>query len=271
MLGLLAGAGLATIAGCATGSGRGASATSTTSGPAAQSTSTAATNTAPTNTTPTSTAATAVDCGTEIPLETAGPFPGDGSNGPNALTQSGVVRSDLRASFGSASGIARGVPLTINLAVLDAGDGCAAYAGAAVYVWHCDREGRYSMYSSEVAGENYLRGVQETDERGMVSFTSIFPAAYPGRWPHVHFEVYPSLAAATSAGNKIATSQLALPEAACRSVYSTDGYGASLTNLARTSLTTDNVFRDGAARQLATVTGDIGSGLTAALSVPARA
>ena len=36
----------------------------------------------------------------EIPEETAGPFPGDGSNGPNVLTESGVVRSDITASFG---------------------------------------------------------------------------------------------------------------------------------------------------------------------------
>ena len=34
----------------------------------------------------------------EIPDETAGPYPGDGSNGPNVLEQSGIVRSDLRSS-----------------------------------------------------------------------------------------------------------------------------------------------------------------------------
>ena len=33
---------------------------------------------------------------TEIPEETAGPFPGDGSNGPDVLTESGVVRKDIR-------------------------------------------------------------------------------------------------------------------------------------------------------------------------------
>ena len=34
----------------------------------------------------------------EIPTETAGPFPADGTNGPNALTQSGVQRSDIRSN-----------------------------------------------------------------------------------------------------------------------------------------------------------------------------
>ena len=44
-----------------------------------------------------------------------------------------------------------------------------------------------------------------------MTFTSIYPAAYSGRWPHIHFEVYPSLADATTA-RAAATSQLALPE-----------------------------------------------------------
>src|SRR4051794_37996735 len=34
----------------------------------------------------------------EIPEETAGPYPGDGSNGPDVLEQSGIVRSDIRSS-----------------------------------------------------------------------------------------------------------------------------------------------------------------------------
>ena len=50
-----------------------------------------------------------------IPEETAGPFPGDGSNGPDVLSQSGVVRKDIRSSFGSSTTVAEGVPLTIQL------------------------------------------------------------------------------------------------------------------------------------------------------------
>ena len=42
-----------------------------------------------------------------------------------------------------------------------------------------------------------LRGVQAADSNGQVTFTSIFPGCYSGRWPHIHFEVYPSLSAAT--------------------------------------------------------------------------
>ena len=244
-LGLLGGTGLAVVlAGCGvTGNDDGDSAGASTS------------------------AGTASD-GSSIPEETAGPYPGDGSNGVNILTESGIVRSDITRSFGSASGVAEGVPLTIRLKVLDTGNGSGALAGAAVYLWHCNIDGKYSLYSEGVTQENYLRGVQETGSDGTVTFTSIFPAAYSGRWPHIHFEVYPDLSAATSAGTVTATSQLALPEDACRLVYATDGYSQSLQNLAQTSLDTDMVFSDGYSLQLGTVTGSVGDGMTASLNVP---
>jgi protocatechuate 3,4-dioxygenase beta subunit len=208
-------------------------------------------------------------CSTVIPEETAGPFPGDGSNGPDVLTQAGVVRSDIRSSFGSASGVAAGIPLAIRLRIQDATNGCAPIAGAGIYVWHCDRDGNYSLYSNGVTGENYLRGVQPTDADGVAAFTSIFPACYPGRWPHIHFEVYPSLAKAADPTNRIATSQIALPADACATVYATDGYAGSVTNLAQVSLARDNVFGDdGGVHELGAVTGSVAGGMTVELAVP---
>jgi protocatechuate 3,4-dioxygenase beta subunit len=206
-------------------------------------------------------------CVGEIPSETAGPFPGDGSNGPNVLRQSGIVRSDIRQSFGTSQNVAQGVPLAFELTVVDTAKNCAPLAGAAVYAWHCDREGRYSMYSAGATQENYCRGVQVADPNGKVRFTSIFPAAYQGRWPHIHFEVYPSLDSATSSGNKLVTSQLALPDDVCKTVYATTGYEQSLRNHAQTSLQSDMVFRDGYALQMAAVTGSVANGLAATLTV----
>jgi protocatechuate 3,4-dioxygenase beta subunit len=204
----------------------------------------------------------------EIPDETAGPYPGDGSNGPNVLSESGIVRSDIRSSFGGSSGTAEGVPMNLELVISDLANGGAAFAGVAVYVWHCDRAGGYSMYSSGVEDQNYLRGVQIADETGRVRFTSIFPACYSGRWPHIHFEVYPDEAGITDASNAIATSQVALPQDACDQVYAQDGYEQSVSNLAEISLDSDNVFGDdGGATQLGTVTGDVTSGYTVSLSV----
>jgi protocatechuate 3,4-dioxygenase beta subunit len=205
-------------------------------------------------------------CGSKIPEETAGPFPGDSSNGPNVLNVSGVVRGDIRPSFGGLSGTADGVPLTVVLTIVSVST-CAALAGRAVYIWHCDRLGRYSLYSSGVTNQNYLRGVQEADANGKVTFTSVFPGCYAGRWPHIHFEVYPSLSGATSLLNKTATSQIALPKASCDLVYATAGYEASVPNLSQVSLASDNVFSDGSSLELATVTGSVASGLTATLTV----
>ncbi len=217
-----------------------------------------------------STSGSASAGGGEIPEETAGPFPGDGSNGPNVLTESGVVRSDITSSFGTASGVADGVPLTVKLTVYDLnGSDATPLAGAAVYIWHCDREGNYSIYSEAAAQENYLRGVQEADGDGNLEFTTIYPGAYPGRWPHIHFEVYETLKAATSATTKLRTSQLAFPRDVCEEVYATaQGYEASVANLAATSLDSDMVFADGYSLQMAKVTGSPTDGYVATLNVP---
>jgi len=205
----------------------------------------------------------------EIPEETAGPYPGDGSNGPDVLSESGVVRSDITTSFGSASGVAEGVPLTLRFKVYDlTGDDVEVLSGAAIYAWHCDRDGAYSMYDGAAVDENYLRGVQESDADGWVELTTIFPGCYAGRWPHVHFEVYESLDAATSVSNKLRTSQLAFPQDVCETVYATSGYESSVANLAQVSLDSDMVFSDGHSLQMATMKGSVTDGYTATLNVP---
>lgn len=206
----------------------------------------------------------------DIPEETGGPYPADGSNGQNVLTRSGIVRRDIRSSFGDATGTADGVPLTIRLKVLDHdADGSTPFAGAAVYLWQCDREGRYSLYSDGITEENYLRGVQEVADDGTVEFLSIFPACYDGRWPHLHFEVYESLDEATRAGTKLRTSQIAFPEDACRQVYdNADGYDASRHTFERVSLDSDLVFADGHRLQLARLNGSADRGYDLRLSVP---
>ncbi len=235
------------------------------------------TTTAPTTTTATTATAAATAATTaveEIPRETAGPYPADGSrasNGTlNALTLSGIVRRDIRTSLGTGN-VAQGIPATIDLTLVDVNNGYAPLAGYAVYLWHCDRDGKYSLYSNGVTSEDYLRGVQQADSNGTITFSSIFPACYSGRWPHVHFEVYPSLEKATSASNAINTSQLALPEDVCTVVYATAGYEQSARNLSRVTLDSDNVFGDGHEWQVATVTGDTISGYVVRLTVGVEA
>lgn len=218
-----------------------------------------------------STGSTSASCSV-IPEETGGPYPGDGTNRnstgvANALILSGIVRSDIRASVAGASGVAPGVPLTIRLKIENVAQGCAAAGGVAIYLWHCTREGGYSMYSNGIVAENYLRGVQEADNDGYVTFTTIFPGCYDGRMPHVHFEVYPSLAKSTSAANRVKTSQFTFPLATLNEAYTSSGYGSSVSNLARISYATDNVFSDGTSLQMASVTGNASQGYTATLTL----
>ncbi|USX24511.1 intradiol ring-cleavage dioxygenase [Oxalobacteraceae bacterium OTU3CINTB1] len=257
---LLAGASALPMMGCGGGSD---SATDTSS--------TTATVTTPATTTTTTTPTTTGSCSV-IPEETGGPYPADGTNSNssgvvNVLTQSGVVRSDIRGSFNGPTGVAAGVPLTVKLQIVNTNGSCATLEGFAVYLWHCDRDGNYSLYSSGVTTQNYLRGVQATDSSGSVSFTTIFPGCYSGRVPHVHFEVYRSLSAATSASNRLKTSQFSFPVATCNEVYATTGYSASVRNMAAISLATDNVFSDGYSLQMTTVTGNATDGYVATLTV----
>ena len=270
MLQLIGGAGVLVLAGCASSS-TGASGTT-----AAAAASGSGGSSAGSATTASATSAAAGTIGASsgsvgvVAEETAGPFPADGSNGTNVLTESGIVRQDIRSSFGSSSGTAEGVPSTVSYTVVDAASG-SPVSGAAVYTWHCDRDGQYSLYSQGASDQNYLRGVQETDANGVATFTTIYPACYSGRWPHIHFEVYPSLDEATAAGTPVATSQIALPEDVSTLVYATDGYEQSVQNLSQVSLATDMVFRDGVETETPTVTGSVDQGYAIALTVGVNA
>ncbi len=108
--------------------------------------------------------------------------------------------------------------------------------------------------------------MQEADANGVVTFTSVYPACYSGRWPHIHYEVYPSIADATTAANRLATSQLALSADVSAAVYATDGYPNSTSNLSRVSLATDMVFSDGAELETPIITGSVADGYTIAMS-----
>jgi len=210
-----------------------------------------------------------------IPEETAGPYPGDGSNSSgngngiaNALALSGIVRRDITASIAGASGVAAGAPLTVKLRLVNAGASCADLEGYAVYLWHCDAQGRYSMYSAGVTAENHLRGVQPTDGAGTATFDTVFPGCYAGRMPHMHFEIFRGTGSATQYANRLRTSQLAFPVAVCNEVYASHpAYVASVRNFAAISFATDNVFADGVTLQLASVTGSLAAGYLATLDV----
>ncbi len=186
------------------------------------------------------------------------------------LTETGIMRTDIRPSFcASGTGVAAGTPMSITLQLVSTTTSCAPRAGEAVYFWQCDASGRYSMYSSGAQTENYLRGVQVSDTNGEVTFTTILPSCYPGRWPHIHLEIYNSLAQANSGHNTARISLFALPENLSRQVYAQSSlYTGIAQTLNGVSLATDNVFRDdGASYQMATVPGSNAEGYIGFLEV----
>lgn len=192
------------------------------------------------------------------PVETAGPFPGDGTNAKdgqtvNVLTQTGIVRRDIRPSFNGMTPVADGVQFDLTLTLVDVGKACAPLAGHAVYLWHCDAGGLYSLYAT--TDSNYCRGVQITDDAGQLTFTTIFPACYDGRWPHMHFEVFASQEAAVSGDASLLISQFALPGDAAQALYAADPrYAESIRTLGGVSLTGDGVFGDNTSEQITAMT-----------------
>ena len=218
--------------------------------------------------------AVALEC-VALPWETAGPYPADGSNVKagqvvNALTEEGVIRQDLRTSFGAFTPLADGLQLDLELTLVNA-DGCTPLVDHAIYVWHCDTTGLYSLY--DTTDRNYLRGVGVADAEGKVRFTTIFPGCYDGRWPHIHFEVFESVAAAVSGEASVLTAQIAMPEAESAAVYAADArYSNGTQNLGRISIATDNVFSDNSDTQIAQQTlllaGDPQAGYTGTLTIP---
>lgn len=199
----------------------------------------------------------------EIPSETKGPYPLDGSGGStNALPsiyRSNIVGSDITSTSG--------VPLTVNLNIQDVSESCSPLVGAAVYIWHCDQYGQYSGYSSSQngnnAGKTFCRGIVVTDANGQASFTTLYPGWYTGRITHIHMAIY--LNNNLSSTPKV--SQFGFAQSVTQAVYATAPYSSHGQNTSVTSFAADNIFSDGTTYQIATVTGNTSSGLIATLNV----
>ncbi len=180
--------------------------------------------------------------------EIAGPFPADGTNHAqgetsDVLTESGVVRSDVRRSFLTTTTKAKGVKIHLKLKLVNTNAQCSPLTGYAAYFWHCDRDGLYSLYT--IPQESYLRGVQVSDENGNLEFVTVFPGCYPGRWPHMHLEIFTGLDEATNGKNSLLTTQLAMPADVCGNIYdNAKGYSGSIVPFSHITLETDQCFGD---------------------------
>lgn len=95
-----------------------------------------------------------------------------------------------------------------------------------------------------------------------MTFKTIVPSCYSGRWRRLHFEVFSSIADITDSTNTILTSQITIPQAVCDAVYALDDYAGSAENLAQLTLDTDNIFSNGYDQQLITLNGSVDAGYT---------
>ncbi len=229
---------------------------------------------------PTPTPTPTIGSCTKVAEETAGPFPANGSNSnagvsKNVLSDTRIFRTDIRADL-DGSNIQPGTPLTITMTLLNVNGSCAKLAGYYVYLWHANATGSYSQYSGnnnggDFSARTFLRGVAQTDANGVVTFTTIFPGRYAGRATHMHFQVFPDSSPAN--GEQRATSQLAFPAAIV------DGSGSPYTNTTlypssasnNTRNENDNVFSDGTATEMLTITGNNSNGYAATITVAVSA
>lgn len=221
-------------------------------------TNTTTTNSAVDTSTSTSTTSTntAGSC-TLVPEETAGPYPLFNDLGSALNT---IYREDMTEDR-------VGIPMQMIINLIDVNNNCEPIPDAYVYLWHCDKDGAYSGYSSSQNGDysdaTFLRGVYLTDANGQVDFSTIYPGWYPGRITHMHFRVY--LSGGTS--SLMATSQIAFPQTITQAVYNSPLYTDHGQNTSVSSFSRDNIFSDGTEYQMATVTGNATDGYTAVLKV----
>lgn len=182
-----------------------------------------------------------------IPQETEGPYPLD------TVSNSELLRQDI-------TGGKTGVPLKMRLKIIGSVN-CAPIQNAWVKIWHCDKDGYYSGYTNQGylgtqnnAGQTFCRGVQVTDANGEVEFITIFPGWYTGRVTHIHFRVYLSSVLT-------ATSQLTFPVDTKNAIYTSSPlYSVHNGGPDPQTFASDNVFSDGYALQMATLTPDSATG-----------
>jgi len=129
----------------------------------------------------------------ESPTETVGPYP----------SRADFVRSDIREAQ-------PGLPLELTIAVVNVNSACTPIVAAQVEIWQCDVAGAYSQYG-QASAATFLRGIQNTDASGRVTFTMVYPGWYQGRATHIHVEVV--------ASGRTKVTQIAFPEDVTAEVY----------------------------------------------------
>lgn len=157
------------------------------------------------------------------PRQTEGPF----------YFNAGQVRKDITEGR-------PGIPLRLVVSVVTASS-CEPLPDAVVDVWHCDAGGVYSGFVNRRAGErvdaredDFMRGIQVTNEDGVAELETIYPGWYQGRLTHIHFKVHLD-------ERTMVTSQWYFPDGITQEVYAREPYKARGQNT--TAPSRDRVLR----------------------------
>ncbi|KAI3340065.1 Intradiol ring-cleavage dioxygenase [Ustulina deusta] len=149
----------------------------------------------------------------------------DNANGPYFVYQE-HIRSDVVENT-------VGVPMHIELQFIDVTT-CKPATQLLIDTWSCNATGAYSGVNARGEGglsTTFLRGVQPTDEDGVVSFDTIFPGHYQGRATHQHLIAHAgatTLPNGTYTGGRVAhLSQLFFDQALRDAVEATAPYNTN--------------------------------------------
>ncbi|MDP9259702.1 MAG: intradiol ring-cleavage dioxygenase [Actinomycetota bacterium] len=187
-------------------------------------------------------AAAASTCASLTPAKTIGPY----------FVEEKLNRSDIRTDPATGAATA-GVPVVLELALVNEDSGCEPFAGAQVDIWHADPSGKYSDESAEgTSGKKYLRGYQVSDADGKVSFTTVYPGWYSGRTVHIHVRVRTFDSGGTATYDFL--TQMFFDDTLTDTVYQQAPYNARGTRNTRNAA--DSIYGSDGATLLLSVTSD---------------
>ena len=167
-----------------------------------------------------------------------------------------IVRHDLREEQG-------GIDFYLDIGVIDI-ETCEPLQDTALTIWNCNATGSYSSFTgidpdtSELLdgwtkrkdgttdNETFLRGIQVTDENGVVEFLTKFPGYYITRTTHIHVTAQTDIKNGTSYSSSAVQhiGQLFFEEDLLNRVYSSSPYKEHLSTLNRTTNSEDSLFSD---------------------------
>ncbi|KAI3546815.1 protocatechuate 3 [Colletotrichum paranaense] len=170
-----------------------------------------------------------------------------------------IHRHDLRETQG-------GIDFYLDMGVIDI-ETCEPLVGTALTIWNCNATGSYSSFtgidpntaelldnwSKRTDGttddETFLRGIQTTDQNGVVEFLTKFPGYYITRTTHIHVTAQTNIANGTSySASKVQhIGQLFFEEDLLSQVYAVSPYSEHLTTLNRTTNEEDSLYSDASA------------------------